>query len=272
MKNNNNNSKRDIGFSFDYSDNSATDADQLLNEGTMARRNSLNGQEKTSDASTTLEVLNNIFKAFNTVTEKSSCQTADGASENHDKKESGNDSANPVNDNGTPESSVAVPSQDNSPIEAAEKTSADNIETGSPVKPEKEQEDKTDNKTHEVSKGSSDNNSGDLSAMVQKKLWFFPVFEGDEKRVEDIRRTKEIVSRFDCYEEMAKAINDYMEEGNDVDAEVFFLLHNAYTLEKPEKYYHFFRSNLFSKEPLSGGKGEEIDDILGKITKKKVRG
>lgn len=266
MKNNNNISKRDIGFSFDYSDNSTTDADQLLNEGTMARKNSLNGKEKTSDASTTLEVLNNIFKAFNTVTEKSSCQAADVSSDNPVKKESGNNSANPVNDNGTPESSVAVPSQDNSPVDAAEKVSADNIETGSPVKPEKEQEDKTDLKTHETSKGSSDNYSGNLSAMVQKKLWFFPVFEGDEKRVEDIRRTKEIVSKFDSYEEMAKAINDYMEDGNDVDAEVFFLIHNVYTLEKPEKYYHFFRSNLFSKEPLSGGKGEEIDDILKKLS------
>ena len=133
------------------------------------------------------------------------------------------------------------------------------------MKPEKEQKDKTDLKTHEASKRSSDNYSGDLSAMEQKKLWFFPVFEGDEKRVEDIHRTKEIVSKFDSYEEMAKAINDYMEDGNDVDAEVFFLLHNVYTLEKPEKYYHFFRSNLFSKEPLSGGKGEEIDDILKKL-------
>lgn len=272
MNNNNNISKRETGFNFDYSEASMADTNQLLSEGSMARKNSMHGKENPSDASTALEALNNIFKAFNTVTEMGNCQSADGVPDNPSQKEYGditnNMAVNSGNDNGTPESSGSVPSQDNTPVDVVEKSYADNKEAESPMEPEKEQKDKTAPITHKTDKGSADSSSSNLSAEIQRKLRFFPVFDGDEKRVEDIRRTKEIVSSFDSYEEMLKAINDIADEGSEVDSEVFFLLHNVYTLAKPEKYYHYFRSNLFSKEYLSSGKGEEIDYILEKMTQK----
>ena len=270
MKNNNNNSKRDIGFSFDYSDNSATDTDQLLSEGSMARKNSMHGKENPSDASTALEALNNIFKAFNTVTEMGNCQAADAVSGNPAPMESGDDIKNnavaPGDNNGAPESSGSISSPDNTPVDVMEKSYADNKEAESPVKQETEQKAETNLSTPETNKGSADISSNNLLTEIQRKLWFLPVFDGDERRVDDIRRVKSIVSSCKSYDSLLEAVNGYMNESNNnISAETFFLLHNIYSLDTPEKYYHFFRPNIFSKGYFSGGLGEEIEEILESI-------
>ncbi len=115
--------------------------------------------------------------------------------------------------------------------------------------------------THSIKRSESINK---LIMKIERKISFLPALStADEEMIANLNHLKSDLNRFDNLESLLIAINDFIDSGNDIDDEIFFLFLNVYSLPRPEKYYIMFRHNIFNHDSyLGGGKGKMIQAFL----------
>ncbi len=237
------------------------DIDELLTEATLLRKKSNEGQSKAADATTmALETLNNFSRALlSSMDNNQPVQDPDGEREDTaaDTDEERNESSDcvvakePVASEAEAEPSAPTVIK-NEEIKNMKKQTADQTNHSAPTTC-----DYTQNKCEAA---------GDMLKTLQTKIHFPVTFTDDDIIMkQNIRMVKHAVSCFRTYDDMIAHINAYIDAGNAIDAEIFFLLHSVYTLQNPEKYYLCYRQHLFSKNRFEAGKGKEIQRFLMSI-------
>ncbi len=256
---------------FDSPESFTPDTDQMFREATEARKNSIESSKKTSsapsDLASALETFNNVFKAFNSIVEMNSGVNGDASTSEAAPQ------VNPVTD--TPDDPA---SNNTETMITPDSTEEEQIAEGSmpegahtdSVPPEKQ------NEKH-VTEANLINDpecihsretfpSRETSKMIQQlenEMLFIPAFEDDLHRIDQIRMIKQRLSTFRSYDEMIRHILVFKQDGNFLDAEMFFLFHCIYTLDHPEKYHEHFRRNMFSDDYyFSAGRAKDIDKFL----------
>lgn len=259
--------KRNHGI--DFTSCLTPDTDQLLREASAGREKSMAGNTQPNESAATLEVLNNFLKTFNNLTGITGNPTADATLANN--KDSGETTQNHSgeqenSDSVPPEASEQAAPEDNT-HRKAKAGSKKNKKTRSSydLKSENASPSKTTCSDNNPTGSTPDDN---LYKRIQSKLWFTPMYPGDEKTVDNIRRIKKDLSALKSYDDLIRCINDFLENNHTMDSELFFILHNIYTLDNPEKYYQQFRSHAFSYDNMKAGKGEEIDMFLDSLAEK----
>ena len=254
------------GFGVSIEESSTPDTDRLLEEASEIRsRNIAVKTHDSSDVSTALEALNNVFKAFNTITDMNGLQecennTMPGDSsinpssntlsnaDNSDSGQSDPDLDNALNGSEMVRSLAGSATKDSCPTTASEKQNLGKKELIGD------------------SANSSTANDTEIVQKIEAKLHFMSNFSDDESRIRALKRIKQKLSVFPSYEALILHIYKYIyAQGNRMDAEVFFLFHTVYTMENPEKYHHFIRRSLFGNDYYSAGRAEDINMFLDSL-------
>lgn len=249
-------------YSFDYD---KSDTERQLEAVANIHDHNTAGTISPNNAALTLQVLNNVFKAFNTVADLNNSQIEEvpdvinsesqinkpiNTGENRDNvdtyepKECTVPVSNPIQDNNTTTSGAGIESSSTEPKKNAESS-----------------------KNYESTQATCSNTSThDLMKQIERKLWFFsPISDEDDRKIENIKHLKEQLCVFGSIDDLLLEVIHFIENGNSMDSEVFFLLINTYCLPRPERYHDMFRRNIFSTKPFCGGKGEIIDSFLSNV-------
>lgn len=243
-----------LGFSLD--ENTTPDTDRLLEEASETRERNIAGKKHDdSGASTALEALNNVFKAFNTITDLGMREC-----ENNSLYE--DSSVNPDSNALSKEDSNSdqTDSESYNDLNGAEIIKGSDISTAKencPTAVKKKLIDNRINKTPKIA---------EIVQKIEDKLYFMSSYEDDENRIRAIKRIKQKLSVFPSYDDLLMHIDKYIDsQENRMNAEVFFLFYTLYSMESPEKYHHFYRRSLFGNDYYSAGKGEEINMFLDSL-------
>lgn len=238
---------KDRNLPLNVSPSPIPDTEQMLLEASSMRARNIAGAGQPSDASTALDALNNIFKAFNTVAELGNSQSVEETEPSLIQESSVEPESVPVvSSEKLVQAKVVVKAEDVKPTEPPPEPVVEKVHEPAPVR------------------------GTDLSKRVQSKLWFTPAYHEDQWKVDKIKEIKSVLSSFQSYDDMVSYINGYIDQGNVVDSELFFLFHNIYTLDRPERFYQEFRGNVFSDDRLVGGKSEDIEQFLSSVTAEPV--
>lgn len=98
---------------------------------------------------------------------------------------------------------------------------------------------------------------------VTDKLWFFEPDERDMQKIESIKKIREKMSNISSYDELLSQIENYIDNGNTVHEETFFLLTNIYLLG--EKFHDNYRAHALDMNHYSG-RGTAIEDFLATLS------
>ena len=243
---------------FDFSKTPTPEVDQLIFECNQARENYLSGKNQSTDASTALDALNNIFRAFNTVAELGNSQISDDQGESAVQNDTSVQNVYDTNETIIEHPTEQTPQKTSGTVPAV---TTDTVTPVEPVIAKKHAQESYER--HQMA------TTNELLKKIKGRIWFLPVYEGDEIIVSKIREVKEALSGFENYNDLLSHLYDYINEGNEITAELFFLFHTIYTLDAPEKFYHEFRKRVFCSESTAGGKGEEIDKFLESIKERR---
>ncbi len=95
------------------------------------------------------------------------------------------------------------------------------------------------------------------------RIWYTPTYKEDKKTVDRICEIKSSLSKIETYVDFLKKVNDYIDEGNVMHEELFFIISNIYLLD--ERFYHNYRAHAFDNNRYNG-QGESIDKFLNILT------
>lgn len=95
------------------------------------------------------------------------------------------------------------------------------------------------------------------------RIWYTPTYKEDKKTVDRICEIKSSLSKIETYVDLLKKVNDYIDEGNVMNEELFFIISNIYLLD--ERFYKNYRAHAFDNNHYSG-QGESIDKFLNILT------
>ena len=150
------------GTEFDIPNSPIPDTEQLLRQASEIRRNGIEGEsEKPDSSATALEALSNIFKAFNTVAELGNSQSIEEPAPGLLQEE------NTVSENNADPPSMH---SGNDVAQAHTETVPVSETVSEPVS---------------LSVLASETKAqNELIKKVENKIWFTPMFDGDEKNIE----------------------------------------------------------------------------------------